>query len=305
MSDEQILKIIARPSLRNPSIVCGVDGWINSGSVSTGVLNILKQQYKAQKFAEMTASRYHIYQLPGLQSLAPVFRMEDGLIADTNLPKNEFFYAKNPVSDHDLILFLGTEPNLYWEEYAETVVGLARDFGASRLYSCGGLLAKIPYTREPIMSCTCTSPALKEEMDQYNVTYSNREGPATFNQMLIYACRKKGLEGATFTVRVPYYPEYSVAIGYSPRSIKAALVRLNHMLHLDMDFDELNIAINDQQSKLDSARTQNAEFNTYIEDMEKEYSEMPYQETLDISPSEAVKFAEEFLKENKDQPPQA
>jgi proteasome assembly chaperone (PAC2) family protein len=301
MSEERALIITNRPTLRNPYIVCGVNGWVNSGNVAVGGVDHFIRQFKAEKFAELPASRYHIYQIPGVQSQAPVFKMEEGLIVESHFPRNEFYYVRNPVSDHDLILFLGTEPNLYWEEYTDAVVGLACDFGATRLYSFGGLLAKVPYTREPIMTCTCTSSKIKDEMQQYNVMYSNREGSATFNQMLLYACKKKGLEGATFTVRVPYYPEFNVAIGYSPQSIKAVLVRLNHILHLDINFGEIDDAIRELQGKLESIRQQNPQFNTYIEELEKDYVEMTYKETLDISPSEAIKFAEEFLKENKEE----
>lgn len=302
MNEEKNLIITGRPDLRNPYIVCGLDGWINGGNVATGGVNYFISQFKAKKFAELSPSRYHIYQLPGLQSMSPIFKMQDGIIVESHLPRNEFFYAKNPASDHDLILFSGTEPNLNWEEYANAVVGLACDFGASRLYALGGLLAKVPYTREPVMTCTCTSTGVRDEMEQYNVMFSNREGPATFNQMLLYACKKKGLEGAAFTVRVPYYPEFNIAIGYSPKSILAVLVRLNQMMHLDMNFDEINDAIREIQGRLDLIRQQNPQLNTYIEDLEKDYVEMPYKETLDISPSEAIRFAEEFLKENKDQP---
>jgi proteasome assembly chaperone (PAC2) family protein len=302
MSDERNLIFHSRPTLRSPSIVCGLDGWINNGDVAVGGIKYFIKQFKAVKFAEIPASHYHIYQMSGMQSLSPTFRMDDGLIVETHFPKNEFYYAKNPNSDRDLIFFLGSEPNLNWEEYADTVVGLACDFGASRLYALGGLLNIIPYTREPVMTCTCTSARIKDEMAQYNVMFSSREGPATFNQMLLYACKKKNLEGSGFTVRVPYYPEFNIALGYSPKSIKAVLTRLNHILHLNLDFYELDNGIQELQGKLDSVRQQNPQFNTYIEKLEKEYVEMPYEEHFDISPSEAIKFAEEFLKENKDLP---
>jgi proteasome assembly chaperone (PAC2) family protein len=302
VDQEQHLIIMNRPTLRNPCIVCGLNGWVNNGDVAVGGINYFIKQFKAVKFAEMPASHYNIFQTSGIQSLGPVFRMKDGLIVKSQFPKNEFYYARNPVSDHDLILFSGTEPNLNWEEYADTVVSLAGDFGASRLYAFGGLLDKIPYTREPMMTCTCTSAKVKNEMEQYNVMFSNREGPATFNQMLLYVCHKKGLEGASFTVRVPYYPEFNIAIGYSPGSIKAVLIRLNHILHLDMNFTELDNGIRELRDKLDPVRQQNTEFNTYIEELEKDFVETPYKESLDFSPSEAIRFAEEFLKENKDQP---
>lgn len=290
----------SKPALRNPYIVCGLNGWVNGGKVSVVGVNFLIKQFSGVKFAEMPTSHYHIYQIPGVESLRPVFRMQDGLIVESHLPKNQFYYVVNPTSDHDLILFLGTEPSLNWEEYADTVVSLACDFGASRMYAFCGLLDRTPYTREPKISCTCTGVKVKDEMEKYNVTFSNREGPATFNQMLLYACKKKGLEGVNFTVRVPFYPEFNVVIDYSPKSIKAVLVRLKNLMHLDMNFDELNNAIKEVEGKLDFVRQQNPQFNTYIEELEKDYVEMPYQESLDISPSDAVRLAEEFLKKNKD-----
>jgi hypothetical protein len=68
-----------------------------------------------------------------------------------------------------------------------------------------------------------------------------------------------------------------------------------------MNFDELNNAIKEVEGKLDFVRQQNPQFSTYIEELEKDYVEMSYQEPLDISPNDAIKLAEEFLKKNKDQ----
>jgi len=291
----------SRPELRRPYIVCGVNGWVNGGEVSVGGVNYLIRHFKAKKFAEMPTARFHVYQVPGVESLRPTFRTQDGLIVDCQLPRDEFYYALNPAADSDLILFLGTEPNLGWEEYTDAVVGVARDFGGARLYASGGVLDRSPYTREPRVSCVCTSEHVKNEIKSYNVTFNSREGPATFNQMLIYAAKKHGLEAATFTVRVPYYPEFNVAVEYSPKSIKAVLVRLGQMMRLDLRFDELNQSIRELEGKLDFVRRQNPQFNTFVEELEKEYVEMPYQEPLDMSANEAVRLAEEFLKGNKDQ----
>ena len=300
MNDKDILIFDSKPTLKDPYIICGFSGWINGGEVSVASINYFIKQYNGLKFAEMPISRYHVYQIPGLESLRPVFKMQDGLIVETHLPKNQFYYAKNPVSENDFIFFVGTEPSIKWEEYADTVVSLACDFGASRLYTLCGILTRTPYTREPHISCTCTSDTIKEEMEKYNVTFSDRVGPATFNQMLIYACKKKGLEGVNFTVRVPCYPEYNVLIGYSPKSVKAVLVRLKDLMHLDMSFEELDNAIKEVEGKLDFFRQQNPEFNAYVEELEKDYVEMPYNESLDISPSDAIRLAEEFLKDNED-----
>jgi proteasome assembly chaperone (PAC2) family protein len=289
-----------RPSLRSPYLICGLNGWLNGGDVAVGGINYLISQFKAKLFAEMQTSRYHIYQISGMHSARPVFKMEDGVIKESEFPKNQFYYAENPSSDHDIILFLGTEPNLYWEEYGDTVLALARDFKVNRLYTFGGIFDRSPYTREPNITCTCTSSKVRDEMEKYNVTFSSREGPATINLMLLHSFQKNGLNGVNLTVRVPYYPEFNIALESSPRSLKAILERLNHLMKMELNFDELDKSINEVEGKLDSIRKTNAEFNTYLEELEKNYKETPYREPFDISANEAIKFAEELLRDNRE-----
>jgi len=286
-----------KPILRSPYLLCGLNGWFNGGNVAVGGIEYLIKQLKAEKFAEMPISPYHIYQSEGIR---PMFKTQDGVIMEFQFPKNQYYYVLNPDSEHDVILFLGTEPNLNWEEYADTVAALASDFDAYRLYTFGGILSRSPYTREPRISCTCTSAKVRDEMKKYNVSFSNREGPASFNFMLLQTCKKRGLEGANLTVWAPLYPEFNIAIEYSPKSIKSALIRLGHMMSLNINFDELNTAISELQGKLDSVRQQDSQFNVYIEELEKNFVEMPYQEPLGFSSFEAIKFAEELLRQNND-----
>jgi len=105
-----------KPLLRKPYVICGVNGWVNGGDVSVGGVRYLLRHFKGVKFGELTTSRYHVYQVPGAENLRPIFKMQDGIIVEYHLPKDEFYYALNPASEHDLILFIGTEPSLNWEE---------------------------------------------------------------------------------------------------------------------------------------------------------------------------------------------
>jgi len=289
----------AKPVLRRPYMVCGIDGWVNGGEASTGSVKYLIRQFTAKKFAEMPTSPYHIYQVPGADNLRPVTRTEDGLIMECHFPRNQFFYARNPASDHDLILFLGSEPNLNWEDYAASIAGVAKEFQVARLYISGGVLDETPHTCEPRVSCSCTSAEVREEMRKYNVTFSNRSGPTTFNTIVLYFCQTNGIEAVSLSTRATYYPEFNILIPYNPKSIKAILVRLNHLMHLNLNFDWLNDGIKDFEGKLEFMRKQSPRFNAYVEELEKNYVEMPYQEPLDISPDEAIKLAEDILKKNK------
>lgn len=300
MDEIDNLTFIEKPPLRSPFLVCGLNGWLNSGDVAVGGIKYLIEYFKAKLFAEMNTSRYHVYQIPGVHNARPVFKMEDGVIKESDFPKNQFFYTGNSASDHDIIFLLGTEPNLYWEEYGDTVVTLAREFGVTRIYTFGAIYDRSPYNREPNITCTCTSGKIRDEMIKYNVIMSSREGMATINLMLLQAFQKSNLDGVNLTVRVPYYPEYNVGLDYSPRSVKAVLERFNHLMKMGLDFTNLDKEISEIESKLDAIRKKNPEFNTYMEELEKNYTETPYQEPFDISADEAVKFAEELLKDNRD-----
>jgi proteasome assembly chaperone (PAC2) family protein len=302
LDNSGIISITNKPRLRAPYVICGFDGWLNGGDVSTGGVQYLINQFKATKFAEMDTSHFHIYQISGAEGLRPPFKMEDGLIVETHFPKDEFYFATNPASNHDLILVSGTEPNLHWEEYTNAIVNLVKDLGAVRLHTMGGIMDRTPYTRWPKITCTCTGPKIKEEMELYNVIMSSREGSASFNLMMLHTCMQQGLDGVNLTVRVPYYPEFNIGMQYCPKSTRAVLLRYNHFMQLGMNFDELDTMIQELDGKLDFVRQQNPQFNTYIEELEKNYEELPFDEPLNMSANEAVQLAEEFLKNNKDHP---
>lgn len=299
MQSDGSVHYISKPDLRNPDVICGLTGWVDGGDVATGGIKYLISQFDADEFASIPASRYHVYQAPGIEAARPMLQMTEGLISEARFPRNQFFCAYNPVSDRDVILFLGTEPSLYWEEYANEVVALARELHAHRLYTIGGVLDETPHTKEPRVSCSCTSPELRDELREYAVGFSNYGGPATFNSMLLYTCRQQHLEAVNFSVRVTYYPDYNIAIDYYPKSLKAILVRLNRLAHLKLNFDDLDASIRELDGKLDFMRKQNPQFDSYVAELERSYTEMPYQEPLDFSADEAVRFAEEFLRENK------
>jgi len=46
--------------------------------------------------------------------------------------------------------------------------------------------------------------------------------------------------------------------------------------------------------------SQNPQFQAYVEELEKDFTEDKYEEPLEMSPDEAVRLAEEFLKEKRE-----
>ena len=166
-----------------------------------------------------------------------------------------------------------------------------------RIYLLGGVLDKTPHTREPGVSCACSSEQLKEEMRKCSVQFSNYEGPGSFSTTLLYICQEKGEQMVSFTSRATYYPEFNIVISHNPKTIRALIRRLNHLLHLHLDIADLDKEAAEFEAKLSFMASQNPKFQAYVEELEKDFVEVKYEEPLEMSPDEAVRLAEEFLRE--------
>ena len=292
--------ITEKPRLSHPYMVCGISGWVDGGEAATGTVKYLVQKLEARRFADILIDSFHVFQVPGQLSLRPYIRIKDGLLEEHRFPQNQFFYWANPNADNDLVLFLGTEPNLNWEEYANAILDVAEELAVVRVYLLGGVLDRTPHTREPSVSCTCSSNELKEEMQQYRVQFSNYEGPGSFGTTLLYVCQQRQMATVSLLARATYYPEFNILISYNPKSIRAVLRRLNRMLRLNTDISDLDRAAEEFEAKLELIGSQNPEFQAYIKELEKDFIEVKYEEPLDISADEAVRIAEEFLRPKKE-----
>jgi proteasome assembly chaperone (PAC2) family protein len=162
------------------------------------------------------------------------------------------------------------------------------------------MLDNSPHTREPRVSCICSSPELKEEMDKYGVQYISYDGPGTFGTTLHYLCQNRRIQMASMTVGATYYPEFNMVISYNPKAIRALVTRLNHLIGLNLDLSDLDKEVEDLQGKLASVARHNAEFAAYIKQLEKDFVEVKNEELLDMRAGEAVEIAEELLKQDKE-----
>ena len=296
MEQPENVIITEKPGLRRPAMVCGISGWVDGGEAATGSVEYLIRKFSAKEFAEIPIDRFHIYQVPGQIVSRPQVKIEDGVITGHSYHSNRFYYWVNPGSESDVILFDGTEPNLHWTEFADAILHVVEKFGVSRIYLLGGVLDKTPHTREPNVSCACTTSGLKEEMLKYGVRYTSYAGPSRFGTTLLYICQQKGIEMVSLTARATYYPEFSIVISHNPKTIRAMVRRLDGLLQLGLDVSDLDQQVAEFEERLGAMANRSSEFRSYLEKLERDYVEIKYQEPLELSGDEAVRIAEDLLR---------
>ncbi len=260
------LIIYKKPSLETPPMVLGFSGWMDGGSVSTGTIKYLKNKLKAKKFAEIDHKNFYIFNLPGtMQQVAqfrPYTKIKDGLLTDFQYPQNEFFYhGKN-----NLILFSGKEPHLKWDEYASCIFELGEKFDVKRMYFLGSVAGPTPHTREPRVSCSVSSEEQKAQLKDYDLRFTNYEGPASITTLLTELSKEKGVKMTSFVAETPIYVQTK-----NPKCMKAIAKRLVKLLGIDIDLGDLSRMSNEFEKNINQLVAKQPKLAEQIKKLEENY----------------------------------
>ncbi len=267
MQPEQ-LRIYNKPELNNPRILLGFSGWMDGGEVSTGTIKYLIEKLDAKKFAEIDPEGFYIHNLPGPMEVTALFRphvrIEDGLITSYKTTSNTFFYSEK----NDLILFLGAEPNLNWQSFADCIFTICSEFDAKMIYFIGSVAGLVPHTRDPRILCLVSDAHLKKDLEAYGVKFSNYEGPSSIVTYLTANSKQKGLSMASLIAAIPAYVQ-----GHNPKCIEWATRCLAGLLGFKVDFDALRSVSNKFEKKLTELIQQQPELEESIQKLESDYDD--------------------------------
>jgi proteasome assembly chaperone (PAC2) family protein len=281
-----------KPELIAPYIMVGQRGWLNAGEVSTGSIDYLCRKLGARKFAHIESQGFYIYQIPSStpeQTLRPRARIKEGLVKKLDMPQNDFFFWKSG-ADHDLILFLGVEPNLDWPEYGQAILDVARHFQAPRIYFLGGIFDQVPHTRKTRIHATVSHPRLKDELKSF-ARFIDYEGPCSFTTILLTLAREQGMEMAGISARTPLY--------IHDLNAKACYDLLKNVLTLAgfrIDISDLRQAGEALVEMMDRAFSENPTALAQLKKLEELFDAALGEESLQVPGEDYDKLLEEMLK---------
>ena len=260
------LDIYKRPKFSNPRLLLGFSGWMDGGEVSTGSVKCFIDKLDARRFAEIEPTGFYIYSFPGSMEITALFRphtqIKNGIIESYEIPENTFFYSE----ESNLILFLGKEPNLNWEDFSECMFSVCAEFGVEMIYFIGSVAGLVPHTREPRLLCSVSQTNLKETFQHYGVKFANYEGPASIVTYLMANCSKRDMKMVSLVAAIPAYVQ-----GSNPKCIEAVTRRLAGMLELEMEFSDLTTISEEFEKKLHDVVQEQPELESNIHKLEEDY----------------------------------
>jgi proteasome assembly chaperone (PAC2) family protein len=281
-----------QPQLIAPYILVGMKGWLNAGEISTGSIDYLQRKLDARKFAYIETQGFYIYQIPSLSpelTMRPHAQIKDGVVMKLDIPQNDFFFWKSG-SDHDLILFLGVEPNLGWPEYCQSILDVARQFHAPRIYSLGAVFDQVPHTRETRIRASVSHPRLKDELKTF-AGFTNYEGPCSFTTMLLDMGNNQEIEVAGISARTPLYiKDLNYKVCYD------LLKNILTMSGLRIDLSDLRQSSQNMLERMDSAFSENSTALAELKKMEEVFDATLGETPLRGSDEDYDKLIEEVRK---------
>lgn len=252
----EYLKIETQPALKAPIAVCAFTGWNDAASAATNAARFIVRRLGARKFATIEAEPFYDF-----KEQRPSVRISARGDREVNWPTNEFFYARNPSGEHDIVVFIGTEPALRWRTFTSAHAELFRDLGADTVVSLGALLADVPHSRPVRVTGSAMDPKVSARLDLQPSRY---EGPTGIVGVLHDALRVGGMAGASLWANVPHY----ITTSQNPPATAALLRRLQTIVGMEWDLSELDTAGERFIDEINTALSGNPEIEAYVRQLE-------------------------------------
>jgi proteasome assembly chaperone (PAC2) family protein len=262
------LKIIAEPpaGLKEATMLLARTGWMDGGDVSTGTVKQIMDHRAVKQIATIEPDEFYIYNFPGDMETSALFRphvlYEDGMVAEFELPSNAFWADEAS----NLVFFVGKEPNLKWQGFAECIFAMAKKANVSRIIFMGSFGGSVPHTREPRLFASVSHEHLKDLVKQYGVKLSDYEGPGSFATLLLHEAKKHRIEMMSFVAEIPGYLR-----GTNPLSIEALSKRLAKILNQPIDLNALRSVSNEWEAQVSEAVEKDEELAGTIRKLEEQY----------------------------------
>jgi proteasome assembly chaperone (PAC2) family protein len=246
------------PHLRSPLMVCAFRGWNDAAAAASTALAAVASSLDAQLIAQVDPEDYFDF-----QSTRPTITMDEGQTRRIEWPENNVFAVRVPSADRDLVLLDGTEPNLRWRTFSETIATVADALGVEMIITLGALIAEVSHTLPVPITGLASSAELVEELE---LERSNYEGPTGIVGVVHDLCRRNGIDSASLWAAVPHY----VAAVPNPKAALALLRRLEGLTGIAVEASELEEETADYEEQIGRAVAANPEIEELVSRIEAE-----------------------------------
>jgi len=263
MNVDDYMRVGKVPDLRDPIMLAAFAGWNDAAQVATYALTTLLKTWAGQRFADIDPEEFYVF-----TDTRPTISLDPTGQRGLHWPSNGFFAHALPEAEHDVVLLIGTEPELRWRSFCQGVLSVADRVGASCLVTLGGLLADVPHTLEPRLTGHANESRLLPQLQRLGVKMSSYEGPTGILGALHDAWQSTGRPALGLWGNVPHY----ISATPNPQVSLALLKRVSSLLNVEMPLSRLETQARSFASQIDEALAENPEALEYVQQLEQHFA---------------------------------
>jgi len=251
--------------LTSPVIIAAFEGWNDAGEAASGVINHLSLAWQATPVGAIDPEDYYDFQVT-----RPVTEVAEGKTERLIWPTTRLLACKQEVSDRDLVLVHGIEPNMRWRGFCSELVTCFSDLGIELVVLLGALLADSPHTRPVPVAAAASDPALAADLRAEPVDY---KGPTGIVGVLQHACVDAGIPAVSLWASVPHY----VAQPPCPKATLALIRGVEDVLDVSLPLADLPQEARAWERGVDELAEQDTEVADYVRTLEeaKDATDLP------------------------------
>ena len=293
-NESNLIEWLEKPEASEIYMIAGWRQWADGGSVSSGLPEYLAETLGARKIGHIKSDGFYLFQTPVSQFLfRPQVKFEQGYRQSMTGPRNDIYYWND--GEKGLVIFVGDEPHMNVERYAEAFFEIATTLKVKRVAATGGVYAIVPYDKDRSFTCTYSLPGMKAELNDYAVGFSDYEGGVSIGSYLNDRAEAVGVEYFSMYAFVPIYDfsrvnpkAENITIENDYKAWYDVMLRLNHMFKLGIDLSEL---AERSQKLIETVRTQiedmaqatpNFPIKEYVEKLTADFVEQPFAKLDDV-----------------------
>jgi PAC2 family len=241
--------------LKDPVLVCYLDGWIDAGYGAQAAMGSLKQQIRTHRLVS-----FGLDELIDFRARRPAMRLINGVNTGLEWPRLQMRHGTDAAGQSVLVL-TGPEPDFRWHSFANAVMELVDKLNVRMLVNLGAFPAPVPHTRPVSLGSTATTAELAEKIGYIDAAFEIPSG-ATAALERAFAERDKPAVGVW--ARVPHY----VSQMLYPAASAAILDGVSRVSGLVLDTDILQAQANQVADQIAALVSNNPEHQEMITQLE-------------------------------------
>ncbi len=219
------------------------------GELGSSITDFLNEKLGGEKIAEIKP--------PGFFPFGGAVFKDDLL----QFPESKFWACDKS----DLLIFRSEEPKYECYKFLNAVLDFSEYYcHIKELYTISGTVALSAHTTPRRILAVYNQAEFQKMLQGYGLEDMTWEGPPAISSYLLWEAGSRGIPGVSLWPEIPFY----LASGEDPAAIKLTLSFLVSRFNLGLDLEEFDLKIGSQNERIARLRSDNAEINEYINQLE-------------------------------------